>query len=152
MYLYASKYVSGWDSTKDKNFAKILKLLGMTTKDVDKGSPHLDVYVTVGYWRKANSIHSWFVQNVQEGKDNCAKYYVPREALEKLMKQAQLALEAYDAGDTQDAEDLMTPKGGFFFGNTDINEWWREDMVRTIEIVERCLKLEGVEFYYQSSW
>ena len=28
-----------------------------------------------GYWRKANQIHSWFVENVQNGEDNCNEYY-----------------------------------------------------------------------------
>ena len=25
----------------------------------------------VGYWRKANAIHKWFVDNVQDGNDDC---------------------------------------------------------------------------------
>ena len=30
----------------------------------------------IGYWRKANQIHNWFVENVQGGEDDCKKYYV----------------------------------------------------------------------------
>ena len=30
----------------------------------------------VGYWRKANHIHKWFVDNVQEGIDDYREYYV----------------------------------------------------------------------------
>ena len=29
-----------------------------------------------GYWRKANAIHRWFVENVQKGEDDCRDYYV----------------------------------------------------------------------------
>ena len=38
----------------------------------------------VGYWRKANHIHKWFVDNVQEGNDDCHEYYVPIEKLHEL--------------------------------------------------------------------
>lgn len=40
---------------------------------------------SVGYWRKANQIHKWFVDNVQDGNDDCKPYYVSTEDLEKLL-------------------------------------------------------------------
>jgi len=33
----------------------------------------------VGYWRKANHIHKWFVDNVQNGVDECLTYQVSIE-------------------------------------------------------------------------
>lgn len=38
----------------------------------------------VGYWRKDNHIHKWFVDNVQEGNDDCNEYYVSIEQLHEL--------------------------------------------------------------------
>jgi hypothetical protein len=38
----------------------------------------------VGYWRKANHIHKWFVDNVQDGKDDCHEYCVSIEKLHEL--------------------------------------------------------------------
>lgn len=38
----------------------------------------------VGYWRKANHIHKWFVDNVQDGEDDCKEYRVSIEQLHKL--------------------------------------------------------------------
>ena len=35
----------------------------------------------VAYWRKANAIHKWFVDNVQGGEDDCGEYIVPRSKL-----------------------------------------------------------------------
>ena len=52
--------------------------------DVDKLFPMYDVFEQVGYWRKANAIHRWFVQNVQDGVDDCGTYIVTREQLEQL--------------------------------------------------------------------
>lgn len=38
----------------------------------------------VGYWRKANHIHKWFVDNVQEGEDDWKEYYVSINKLREL--------------------------------------------------------------------
>ena len=40
---------------------------------------------SVGYWRKANAIHNWFVKNVQNGEDDCKDYYVSVENLKDLL-------------------------------------------------------------------
>lgn len=39
----------------------------------------------VMYWRKANHIHAWFVENVQNGQDDCGTYHVPEEKLHELL-------------------------------------------------------------------
>lgn len=39
----------------------------------------------VGYWRKANAIHNWFVENVQNGIDECQDSHVSREKLAELL-------------------------------------------------------------------
>lgn len=40
----------------------------------------------VAYWRKANAIHNWFVNNIQNGIDDCRMYEVKKEQLEELLK------------------------------------------------------------------
>lgn len=47
----------------------------------------------VGYWRKANAIHKWFVDNVQDGVDDCKPYYVDKDNLETLRDLCLKALE-----------------------------------------------------------
>ncbi|NLK92374.1 MAG: hypothetical protein GX273_04465 [Bacteroidales bacterium] len=37
------------------------------------------------YWRKANEIHNWFVENVQNGVDDCGYYEVSIDQLYDLM-------------------------------------------------------------------
>jgi hypothetical protein len=39
----------------------------------------------VGYWRKANQIHKWFVENVQDGNDDCDSYDVSKEKFLELL-------------------------------------------------------------------
>ena len=71
MYLKARKFVSNWDfRPEDKPINQsIREAMGLGHRD-DEDS---DVYVTigVGYWRKANQIHKWFVDNCQNGRDEC---------------------------------------------------------------------------------
>lgn len=40
----------------------------------------------VGHWYKANAIHKWFVDNIQNGEDDCKQYYVNKEKLQELYK------------------------------------------------------------------
>jgi hypothetical protein len=97
-------------------------------------------------WRKANAIHGWFVENCQDGKDECQESYVPREKLQELVELCQEAL------DNPDAE-VLEPTAGFFFGSYEKDEWYYEDLKNTIEGIERALELPtSFEFYYQASW
>jgi len=46
-----------------------------------------EIIMTAGYWRKSNQIHNWFVQNVQDGKDECQESYVSHEKLQELLNE-----------------------------------------------------------------
>lgn len=104
----------------------------------------------VGYWRKANQIHNWFVENVQKGVDNCGEYEVSKEQLEKLLTDCKAVKVDKDLSSV-----VMPTKGGFFFGATDYGEFYMEDIDLTIAIVEEALKEvddTNVSIHYQSSW
>jgi wyosine [tRNA(Phe)-imidazoG37] synthetase (radical SAM superfamily) len=95
------------------------------------------------YWRKANAIHGWFVDNVQDGVDECQESYVSYEQLQELKK---LCLEVIE---TKDASKLQ-PRSGFFFGSTEVDEYYMEDLKRTVEMLD---KLDpDADYYYQASW
>lgn len=42
------------------------------------------VETEVAYWRKANAIHKWFVDNVQDGEDNCQESDIDINTLKRL--------------------------------------------------------------------
>jgi hypothetical protein len=53
------------------------------------------------------------------------------------------------------AEELLPTQSGFFFGSTDYDEGYKQDLEYTVERIEKILNdsaLEKCEFYYQSSW
>lgn len=107
----------------------------------------------VGYWRKANAIHKWFVDNVQNGEDNCQRYYVSKEQLRELYDTVAIVL----AGNGKPEEDLPTQEG-FFFGSPAYDEWYMDDLRYTQDILGKILQFldskEGKhwDIYYQSSW
>ena len=104
------------------------------------------------YWRKANAIHNWFVREEQEGVDNCAEYSVSTEALAELRDICNKVLV-----DPSKADELLPPQSGFFFGSTDVDEWYLEQLKYTVDRLDVLLDLPQVKerkinFYYSSSW
>ena len=77
----------------------------------------VSVSVNAAYWRKANAIHKWFVDNVQDGEDNCGKYYVSHTQLKELLTTCRQALFKKDPSE-------LPPSAGFFFGSYDIDEYY----------------------------
>ena len=109
------------------------------------------VEAQVAYWRKANAIHRWFVENVQGGEDECRSTYVSQEQLQALLDAAKQALAV-----PANASEVLPTQEGFFFGTTDYDKWYIEDLENTVKQLSEILDNEGLmkdwEFYYQSSW
>ena len=149
-YLYAKRFASGspYGGAEDRElFASIMELVKVDEYvDVDFPSAHIGV--KVAYWRKANAIHSWFVQNCQEGEDNCQTVYVPREQLAELRDVCRKVL-----ADPSLASELLPTADGFFFGGTDYDEWYLNSLRYTALTLDKLLTMpEDWGFEYSSSW
>lgn len=124
------------------------------------------------YRRKANQIHKWFVDHVQDGEDDCGNHYVSVEQLEELvetckqvienLKWQQLVEKEFDDPrrkggkekvmvyeDTKLAMKLLPPQEWFFFGGTYLNEYYLKDLENTVEQLKDLDKM--CDYYYQSS-
>ena len=102
-----------------------------------------DIVCEVGYWRKANQIHNWFVQNVQGGLDDCGEWYVSTEELLELKALCKKALETRDAT-------LLPPTRGFFFGSTEVDSGYWGDIQDTIDMLNKISN--SGKYYYRASW
>ena len=147
MYLSAKvdlgKYCNDKVKGKDKEIRKILPEM-FKSGNLDS----IDIKFEVGYWRKANHIHEWFVKNVQDGKDECQNSYVSRDDLIKLKELCEGILL-----DKKRAKKEMPTQEGFFFGGTKYDKYYFDGLRETIKIINKCLKLpEYWEFEYHSSW
>jgi len=151
MYLTAKKYL--WSDADKELSAKINEAIGVEP-DFEKrfnGSSLVakEISLDAMYWRKANAIHGWFVNVVQDGEDNCREYEVDREQLVTLRDLCKDILEHPDAERETDLE----PTEGFFFGSYKKDEWYYEDLKNTVEGLDKVLTLpDEYSFSYQSSW
>jgi hypothetical protein len=146
MYLTAERYL--W-STEKPISDQVANLLGL---QLDGDRMRVQTIIAEAmYWRKANAIHRWFVENAQGGEDNCERYYVSREQLLKLRDLcANLCTQKVEAL----AEDSLPTTDGFFFGSTEYDEWYWNDIENTVVGLDKALETfgDGWHFHYQSSW
>lgn len=150
MCMTADRYVGGWRHNEGTEeyalYKKMVSDFGLYNI-VTEGNPSLTIAFTVAYWRKANQIHNWFVKEIQDGEDNCQKSYVSKEYLKDLVCLCEEVL-----ADHTKAEELLPSSNGFFFGNTDYDEYYYADLEDTIKQIKPLLTLEGYDFYYHASW
>lgn len=111
--------------------------------DVTSGS----ITTRIGYWRKANAIHKWFVDNIQNGEDDCGRYYVDIGDMERLKGLCEEVLDQ-----PQKAKELLPPCEGFFFGSTEIDDDYFQDLKDTVKIINNVLENEDGDIYYHASW
>lgn len=160
-----------------KTFSKLLSGAGITVNEIDSEFPTSSVSFKVGYWRKANAIHAWFVKHCQAGVDDCNSYSVSRKNLIDLKDSCTAVL-----ADNSKANSLLPPQAGFFFGSTEVrqscsvkvrrfrtvddilrehrqevcgvNEYYLDDLKLTVKIIDRSLRerLSNWNFSYNSSW
>lgn len=105
--------------------------------------------VEVAYWRKANQIHAYFVDNFQGGVDECQlSEPISKEALAGLVEKCRRILL-----DSRLAAELLPPREGFFFGTYEVDEWYMRDLEDTVKQLTPLLTTPDIDhFIYQSSW
>ena len=149
--------------------------------DTEHEYGHEGVCEGVAYWRKANAIHKFFVDELAGGVDECQRIDVSKSQLEELLDRAKKVKAAsklidgevnngyhYVDGkevpivekgkiieDASVADELLPTERGFFFGSTDYDQWYLENIEDTIEQIAKIL--ETTDFnneyvFYQASW
>lgn len=180
MYLQKKTYVQNWDYMGADERHQITIKRPAKARGTIKPERISYIVEQVAYWRKANAIHKWFVEHVQGGKDDCGTYYVSREQLtalktacDKVLANSKLkpgkvknGATSKDGGpfipdmedgevinDPQIAETVLPTAKGFFFGSTDYDQYYHQDLKETSEVLGELLAEEdGGDFEYHSSW
>lgn len=169
--MYLHKKIFLWDNDR-----KSLKIEGLKSRI----NPEKVCYIIedAGYWRKANAIHQWFVDNVQNGEDDCKTYYVGREELIRLLETVNQVIDScelvegdiangytFENGvkkpilekgkyikDTTVAEELLPTTEGCFFGGTNYDQYYYEQLQDTKKILEEALSDKSGDFEYHAIW
>ena len=150
MNLYAKRYLwARWnDQQPRKSDDDLVDAIHNALPESRSMEPRY-VIAEAMYWRKANAIHGWFVENCQDGEDDCREYEVERSQLEALRDLCKDILEHPDAERDEDLE----PTEGFFFGSAEKDEWYYKDLENTVEGLTKALELpDQYYFTYQASW
>jgi len=156
-----------------------VKLGNKIRKDI---KPERITYITqeMGYWRKFNALHGWFITNCANGVDECQEIHVPIEKIKdvlavlhevnNILNKSALAVklvknlngESYENVYDREEEvrNVLPPTQGFFFGGIEIDEWFKESVEKSIKIFTEVLEEEDIaqsygsynEFYYRASW
>ena len=147
-YLYKKTYVRQGDFYKPEVVTEVEVKTGGKISETIKPERIKYIIEEIAYWRKANHIHNWFVENVQRGIDECQSSYVSREQLEELLDVCKKVV-----ADKSLAESLLPTASGFFFGGTEYDEWYFNAVEYTIEVLEtELLDKYADEFEYSASW
>ena len=167
MYAARRVYVKQWNhqSPNERYAVQIAKggqpVAGIQAERIS----HMEEEVM--YWRKANHIHGWFVDNVQDGKDDCGAYKVSWDKLRELLEICQMVVKAsklvdgkiitgtvYDRDhpngaaqcepgkvieDATIAKKLLPTRSGFFFGSEEYDESYLDDIKVTRDWATRML-------------
>jgi hypothetical protein len=142
MYLRARKYVSDYSYQEGKErdeFEGILSAIGLDREDIAVETPSAYVEVGVGYWRKANHIHNWFVENLADGVDDCKPVYVNRKDLVELFN---ITNEVMKIKEMQEA-------------NPEYDDWYWMQTEYTrdrLKVILENPKFEDYDFEYRASW
>lgn len=167
MYAARRTYVKQWDhQSPEDRYTVDVKRGGEAAIGID---PKRIAYVEeeVMTWRKANQIHKWFVDNVQNGVDDCQTYDVDWVVLTELLAACNRVIEASKLVDgmvlmsqTWDPEtarwidnrepgkviedpsvarEILPCCEGFFFGGDEYDEYYLGDVVATRDWIKRMM-------------
>jgi hypothetical protein len=134
--------------------------LDMFLYRTDKNNKKYEDYQEVGYFRKSNQIHNWFVEKCQDGIDECQSTIVPKEKLEELLNVCQTIITP-TKGPLPDvvrealAEELLPTVGGFFFGSTEYDDYYFSKINDAIKILQEIIdttNFDTEDIIYHASW
>lgn len=155
MYLYLRKHdyksQHRFDNPTSNLYPEELKDFEKEISERNFASIFTNVDYQVGYWRKANAIHNWFVEQCADGVDNCQDILVPIEKAEELKALCEEVLK-----DHNKAKELLPTCDGFFFGTTEYDDWYFEDLEYTIDILGKVIEFvkshDDYRIVYCASW
>jgi len=146
MYLSKKTYVKNWAHKEDKHRV-VVTLNDQTRLDI-RPDRVTDVVEEVMYWRKVNAVHAWFVENVQDGIDECQESRVTIEQLDELATICEKVIRDKNP-------ELLPASSGFFFGSTEYDEYYYQEVEETAKVLREEIRNnqeEYPEYFYQASW
>jgi hypothetical protein len=164
MYFSRRTYVSQFKDTRDSdgNWSE-RDVNNMELKIDDADLSHINpknvryIEELFGEFRKFNALHAYVVDNFGGGVDECQVIYLDIDDLIQIHEMLSLVQESLSIGDKVIAGQTLPPTAGFFFGSTDIDEWYERDVKEAVEVFGKVIKEHSIvghnaSYSYQASW
>lgn len=157
MYLTKEEYVTYLENAEDGKLKTVVNAVISITRTYSDGTNDtvniktgawdsgLYLNIPIAYWRKANAIHNWFVENCADGVDDCKSIEICGNQLIELRNLCQEVL-----NNPEKAAKLLPTQDGFFFGSTKYDEDYFTDLKDTIEMLKDID--EEAYYTYRASW
>ena len=164
MYFSRRTYVGKLKSTKDSDdrwSERDVNNMELKFDDADLSHVNLKnvryIEEVFGEFRKFNALHAYVVDNFASGVDNCETIYLDIDNLIQIQEVLSLVKESLSIGDKVIAGQTLPPKEGFFFGNTEIDKWYEQDVNEAVEVFGKIIEEHSIVGYnasytYQASW
>ena len=160
MYFYARKTTyksfSKWDKpdrADETNYPEDLKTFSDYIYDRNFRSVEIETRYQIGYFRKFNALHSYIVKTFANGTDNCQDIILYKEDVEQIKKVLDEVLNAHQQ--VEKAKELLPTQSGFFFGGTDYDEFYFEDVKDAADLMQSFLDnfdFDKYQLIYEASW
>lgn len=157
MYLNKRKFVKSYKANKGEGLINADKITittnvhyanGTTDTSVDTvDNPSSSVMIDIPYcyWRKVNCVHKWFLDATNQEEDVCQEIEVSGELLMDLVDRCKRVLDNHTLAST-----LLPTQEGFFFGSTEYDEYYFDDLKDTLTQLK---DVDPKEYYvYHASW
>lgn len=97
----------------------------------------------VMYWRKANQIREWIVSNAgYDRMNNCVEFPLSKETLIRLRDDCKRVIDNKEL-----AREILPTRSGFFFGDTEYDDWYFDDIRTTYVKLKEILRTTDFDKY-----
>ena len=145
MYLHRDVFIHTVDGDKvvvkgdDNKIKKKIK--------IHRELPSIHIREPLAYWRKANAIHKYLLGCAGK-EDDCSEAWLYGHHLKQLKEICQEVLDNHDL-----AKDKLPTCDGFFFGSTEYDDYYFEQLRKTITMIDAIDNLNEYDvIVYTPSW
>lgn len=97
----------------------------------------------VMYWRKANQIREWIVNNAgYDRQNNCVEFPLSKETLIRLRDDCKRVIDNKEL-----AREILPTRSGFFFGDIEYDDWYFDDIRTTYVKLKEILRTTDFDKY-----
>lgn len=146
MYLHRDVYISG-TKPGDKIVVKDADNKVKKKIHITRSCPGIHIREPLAYWRKANAIHKYLLSCAGKDDDG-GEAWLYGHHLKQLKEICREVLNNHEL-----AKDKLPTCEGFFFGSTEYDEYYFEQLEKTIEMIDDIEDLSDYDcIVYTPSW